>query len=74
VVVCGQCFREPTPFHDYDGKAIGEAPILIAAAPVQIDSRTVEFRIERNNFDAPIGVSSAIDSGGGGASSRRRVR
>jgi len=39
VVVGGECFGEATPFHDYDGQAIGEAPILVAAAPVQIDCK-----------------------------------
>jgi hypothetical protein len=43
VVVGGECFGEATPLHDYDGKAIGQAPILVAAVPIQIDSSGVEL-------------------------------
>ena len=52
--------------------AIGEAPLLVAAAPVQVDSSSVEFEIEGDSFDTRVGVSPPVAFCGRAA--RRRVR
>jgi len=43
VVVGGTRFGEPMPFHDYDGQAICEAPILVDAASVQEPVVSIAF-------------------------------
>jgi len=72
MVVGGECFGQAPPLHDYHGKTISEAPLFVAAAPVQIDSSHDVSRIERNNFETLIGVSSAIALCGRGP--RRCIR
>jgi len=51
VVIGSESFGEAVPFHHHEGQAIRQAPVLIAAAPVQIYCTTMELGLERDNLD-----------------------
>lgn len=71
MVIGRERFGETPLFHDHEGPAIREAPILVGAAPVQLDRSAVEVGIERNDLDSAVSVNSPVTLRGHAA--RRRV-
>ena len=59
IVVRGQSLCQAATLHDYEGKTVGQAPVLVEPFAIKLDCRA-QFGLERDHLDAGIRTDSHI--------------